>query len=447
VFDEISEDQLGNIYVVGSTSSYDPHNDPIILKINSCGEKEWCRVFYTENNMDYSNCMALTMEGEAVVVLNLSNPDHSLDRICLAKLSQYGELLWKHCYNSSDTCQRDENSYDLILAPDNGFLVTGFCYYEDPDVQNLWWPHPYFLKVDSTGNFEWETVIYKETNQNGGIAGSTVISPNMQHYYSSISHYYYDTNLTSPGLVKMDMHGNVIGVFDIVYGFKEGKLGYAMFINDSTLAASAGWGNTFDDLWTRAVIIDTLGILLNSTVLTQDLYLSKLQTTYDGKLVYASNIYHNNEFDCILTKLNQNLEDDTIYTRPFTYDSLCPYQIISDTIVQDDCGLIVGIEEQGGGDAGKQRGMEAGVRGGMEVWPNPASGVIHGRLNLDDGRFNRDLSLVIYDIFGREAQKMKVPVGQDEVIVNVEGYPPGVYIVILKKGVDIVESRKFVVAR
>ncbi len=94
------------------------------------------------------------------------------------------------------------------------------------------------------------------------------------------------------------------------------------------------------------MIIDTLGNLLNSTILIQDLYTSILQVTYDGKLLYGSNTYQNNEFDAYLTKLNQNLEDDTLYTRPYTYDSLCPYQIVSDTIVQDDCELIVGIEEE-----------------------------------------------------------------------------------------------------
>jgi hypothetical protein len=448
VFSDMAEDQSGNIYLAGSTMSYDPNgDDPIILKLNPCGEKEWCRIFYTENNHDFSSCITLTQEGEPIVVLNLSNPDPDIERICLAKLSSEGELLWKHCYTSADTSQRDEDTYDLILTPDSGSLVSGFCYYEDPAVPNLWWLHPYFLKTDSSGNFEWETVVYKETNMHGGIAGNTVVSPNGQYYYSSIAHYYHDTNLASPALVKLDMDGNVMGVYDVVYGYKEGKLNYAQFMNDSTLAADAGWGNSDEDLWSRAVIIDTLGNLLNSTVLMQDLYTSILQVTYDGKLVYASNTYQNGQFDCYLTKLNQNLEDDTIYTRPFIYDSLCPYQIVSDTIVQDDCGIIVGIEEPGSGEAGKHGGMEAWGRGGMEVWPNPASDEIHGRLNMDDGRFNKDLTLVIYDVFGRKMLEIKNIDKQKEFQVGVESYPPGVYIAILKDGLNILESRKFVVAR
>jgi len=211
----------------------------------------------------------------------------------------------------------------------------------------------------------------------GGVASSSVICPDSLYYYASISHYLYgeDEDLASPALVKVNLQGEVIGVFDIVEGYKFGKLSYAQFLNDSTLAASAGWGNSEDDLWSRAVIIDTLGNLLNSTVLMQDLYTSILEVAFDGKLVYASNTYQDNQFDFYLTKLNQNLGQDSIYTRPFAYDSLCPYQIVSDTIVQDDCGLIVGIEEDG-----RTVGREDDKTNRLSIWPNPASGIVDCRL-------------------------------------------------------------------
>jgi hypothetical protein len=446
---DMGQDHSGDTYMCGITGSYDPDRDPLIIKLDSCGEKQWCRVFYTENNYDYASNLTVLRDGDVIIILNLTNPELWVDPICLAKLSSNGELIWKQCYTTSDTSQRNETTSDLICTPDHGFLITGFCYYEDPTFPNHWIPHPYFLKTDSLGNFEWETVVFKETNLDGGGAWTTVVSPDSMFYFSSISHYLYDENQALPALVKMDMFGNVIDVYDVVNGYKYGKLTYAQFINDSTLAAEAAWGNNTDSVWSRAVIIDTLGNLLNNTVLLQNDYTSILQITFDGKLLYGSNIYQNNQFDCYLTKLNQNLEDDTIYTMPFTYDSLCPYQIISDTLVQDDCGLIVGIEdeedEHGSGEAGK--------RGGMEIWPNPAREQLHIRLNMDslsaswrDGRFIKDWTLVIYDIFGRKVHEIKVPDGQKEIQINVEGFSPGVYVVILKNGFNILESRKFIVA-
>jgi hypothetical protein len=438
-------DSSGNIYLGGSTTLFDPSGDPFIMKLNPCGEKEWCRIFYTENNHDFSRCISLTTDESIAIVLNYTNPQPFIDRICLAKLSQKGDLLWKQCYTSTDTSQRNEEPYDILTTPDDGFLITGFCYYEDPEVPNLWWLHPYHLKVDSIGNFEWETVVYKETNMHGGIAGSTVVSHDLKYYYSSISHYYNDTNLASPALVKLDMQGNVIGVYDVVSGYKEGKLSYAQFLNDSTLAADAAWGNSADDLWSHAVIIDTLGNLLNSTVLVYDIYTSILQITYDSKLAYASNTYQNNQFDCFLTKLNQDLEDDTLYTRPFAYDSLCPYQIVSDTIVQDDCELIVGIEEQDGGNAGGHGSGEAGKPGGMEVWPNPASGVLNVKcLGLSAGS-NR--LLIIYDVYGRKMKEISVPAGQDMLQTDVRDFHNGIYFIKLFSDHYQVSAAKFLIAR
>ena len=461
----LDQDSSGNGFLCGLSNAIDSERDPLLIKVDSCGEKQWCKIFYTENNYDYASNLTVNPEGDVIIILNLTNPELWIDPICIAKLSTNGVMIWKQCYTTSDTNQRNEITREIICTPDQGFLVTGFCYYQDPIVPNHWIPHPYLLKVDSTGNFEWETVIFKETNLDGGAAWSTVVSPDGNYYYSSLSHYLYDDNQALPALAKLDLQGNVLGVYDAVSGFKFGLLYLAQFLDDTTLCASANWGMTEEDCRPRAVIIDTLGKLLNSTVLTQDIYTSFLQVTYDGKLVYGSNTYQNNQFDCFLTKLNQNLEDDSIYTRPFTYDSLCPYQILSDTIVQDDCELIVGIEEEE--ETGGQG--EEGKRGEMEIWPNPAESIIHCRLSNVDCR--GDCSLMIYDIFGREAptRQNSLPPGGGRAgdgggngregggngregglqnwQIDVSTLPPGIYLAVVKNGHSFISSAKFVVVR
>jgi len=254
-----------------------------------------------------------------------------------------------------------------------------------------------------------------------------------------------------PALAKIDLQGNVIDVYDVVSDYKYGFLLSAKFLNDSTIAAQASWGNTEDETWPRAVIIDTLGSLLNSTVLTQDIYGSILQITYDGKLVYGTNTYQNNQFDCFLTKLNQNLEDDTLYTFPFTYDSLCPYQIVSDTIVQDGCGLIVGVEEKD-----KTVRLYDDVLKGLTLYPNPASGVLSVEcLGLSEFE---DLELLIYDVFGRSVvvNNISSPMegggregggagGEMSWTIDVSSLPPGIYFVSVSDHGNRVAGAKFVV--
>jgi hypothetical protein len=454
---DMDHDNIGNIYLGGSTKAYDPLGDPLIIKLNSCGEKEWCTIFHSEDNHDFSRCLALTPEGNILTVLLLTNPDPWVERICLAKLSPAGDLIWKHCYTTSDTSQRNEDVFDIIITPDSGFLISGLCDYEDPTVPNKWWVHPYFLKTDSSGNFEWESVAYKDTELEGGIAFNTVASPDGQHYYSSISHYYHEENFSSPALLKMDLQGNIMAIYDVVYGYENGKLSYARFISDSTLAAEAAWGNTVDSIWSTAVIIDTIGNLLNSTILTEDQFTSILDITYDGKLVYASNIYVNDQFDVILTKLNQNLEQDSIYTYPFIYDSLCPYQIVSDTIVQDDCGLIVGIEEDN-----TTVELYDGKKGGLEIWPNPAREILNVEfLILNSGikssTFNLQYSITVYDIYGRSVPTpttspsplVSQSPGQQELSweFDVSALPSGIYFVVVRDERSVIGTGKFVVAR
>lgn len=445
VFLDLAQDNFGNTYLGGSTKAYDPEGDPLIMKLNSCGEKEWCKVFYTENNHDFSSCLTLTSDGSVALALNYTNPEPNVERICLTKLNEEGGVLWKQCYTSNDTCQREELSLDLLQTPDEGFLITGWCYYEDPTIPHHFIPHPYLLKVDSIGNFEWETVVFKETNLHGGWASSTVISPDQQYFYSSGSDYYYDINITtSPALMKVDLNGIVKGVYNVVSGFTYGALNYAQFINDSILAADAGWANIDDEYWSRAVLIDTLGNLMNSTIIIEDEYASFLEIAFDGKLIYGSNTYQNGQFDCFLTKLNQDLEDDTLYTFPFTYDSLCPYQIVSDTIVQDDCGLIVGIEEHGG--------LEAWGHGGLEVWPNPCQDM----LNVECSMLNsgKGCSLTVFDICGREVLSSPFQ-GREggeerwevEFKIDVSSLPPGIYFLSVVVNENRIAGGKFVVAR
>jgi hypothetical protein len=288
-------------------------------------------------------------------------------------------------------------------------------------------------------------VIYKETHLDGGIAWNTLISPDSLYFYTSMSHYYHETNYSSPALAKLDLAGNVLGVYDVVYGYTEGKLSAAQFLNDSILAAIADWGNTDDSLWSRAVIIDTLGNLLNSTILMEDLYTSILQVTYDGKLLYASNTYQNGQFDCYLTKLNQDLDDDTIYTAPFTYDSLCPYQIVSDTIVQDDCDLIVGIEDN------RNLGHSKGQVVELDLWPIPCSNVLN--ISLTSHQPIESWTIQIYDVYGRlvkeEYQSPYFVNGEKEANwkIDVSNLPIGLYLVTVIDGQTMKASSKFLVAK
>ena len=44
----------GGIIATGATDTLDPNWwDPYIIKMNYCGQVEWCHIFHTENDLDY----------------------------------------------------------------------------------------------------------------------------------------------------------------------------------------------------------------------------------------------------------------------------------------------------------------------------------------------------------------------------------------------------------
>jgi hypothetical protein len=254
----------------------------------------------------------------------------------------------------------------------------------------------------------------------GGMSWSTVLSPDNKYFYSSISHYYYPNLGDAPALLKMDMSGNVVGIYDLAQPNEYGKMIEAKFVTDSTLMASALWGNVLVG-GPKAVIIDTLGNIIRQTGLLQNEWLAFTEVTFDGKLLYFTNINDNNgNFDAYLFKLNQQLESDTLYNQLFNYDSLCPYQIVSDTIVQDNCGLIVGDQEIK---------AETTLTNILQIFPNPASD--YCIIEYDLSRFDGKAIIVITDLYGRNIFSFNPENTHTQKTISLADFSAGIYFVNL----------------
>ncbi len=97
----------------------------------------------------------------------------------------------------------------------------------------------------------------------------------------------------------------------------------------------------------------------------------------------------------------------------------------------------LGVNEHGG--------TEAWGHGGMVLWPNPARDIVDFRWSIFDGRF--DLTLRIYDLFGREIRKIAIPENEHEIQFSVENFISGLYVIVIKDGNSIIGSAKMVIAR
>ena len=432
MFADMAYNAVGELYLVGLTDYYnDESYDPLVMKLNACGEKQWCRVF-VEDGINYSYSLAVTPNGGIVVLLIQMSTIPFVDDICLAKFDIAGNLQWKYCYNSSDTAVFGSLAWDITLAPDGGFLITGMCDYQDPTNPNIGWMKPYYIKTDSLGYFEWETVVHKEVSDMGGEAWNTMLSPDSNYYYSSISQYYHPPNGDAPALLKMDLNGDVVDIYDLAPIGSYGKMIEAKFVTDTTIMASAAWGNTVSP---KAVIIDTLGNIIHQANLLDNERMAHTEVTFDNKLLFFINMLDDNDqFDAYLFKLNQQLESDTIYNQWFNYDSLCTGQIVSDTIVQDGCGLIVGIKEiYASGNKNENK---------ILIYPNPTANSF--KLKSKMFEFNW-ASIEIFDLFGQKIKTIKISNEQTEVEVNVKGWQKGLYLIRMQNKGGVVANGKVIV--
>jgi hypothetical protein len=348
-------------------------------------------------------------DGGCVVLLNAMNDDLDTNRVCLTRLNKYGEELWTRCYNSVDTNIVGQEVNDLIQTPDRGFLITGRCFYTFPSSNDF--SKPYFIKTDSSGVFEWETVVYRDSTEKGGYAESTTVNPDMQYFYSSITHLYSEG--IAPALLKMDMSGNLINIYDVEPPGDHGTLTDAKFITNNTLAASTSLGNLGTP---KAVIIDTLGNLLYQTTPVPSLFLGHVAITHDQKILYLTVGHNASSNITYLFKYNQHLESDSIYTQHYVYDSLCNNSIIPDTIRFNDCNLLNGIEDY----------FHSNSKYRLEAFPNPASNNIN--FLIDDIENNTGLLLSCFDINGRKVIEKNIPQGQSQIQVSVFDWLNGVYV-------------------
>jgi hypothetical protein len=144
----------------------------------------------------------------------------------------------------------------------------------------------------------------------------------------------------------------------------------------------------------------------------------------------------NDQFDAYLFKLNQQLESDTLYTQLFNYDSLCPYQIVSDTIVQDNCGLIVGDREI------KEETTLTDI---LHVFPNPAGDycIIEYDLSMFEGESN----IAIIDLYGRNLLSFNPENTHTQKTISLAGFSAGIYFVTLSMNGTAKESVKLIVIK
>lgn len=352
----------GGYFFCGTVAALNGVNLPVVVKLNACGEKEWCKIFgRNPNTLPYIQDIKETESGDIVLLVNQFG-SFPQETIHLFKLNAEGEVIWKKAYatmyNYPNTNTKLGES--LLITKNGKYLISGRGYWEQP-----WNPGgpmpltPLFIMSDSDGNEEWvlpfglkDTIIGiafcipKESHNTFlGLAYSNRGEKNTP-LFAEFNHTGQQTN--SCLLLSEKVNANLTsGTLRSMYSIN--SMNYAQgtyrYGPDQSIPL------TVVELEDEIFGLDT--IVTNHVIYHEHFSPISFNKTDDNKLLSNSTITPSSvNYDIALAKLNLNLEYDTAYTIPITYDSLCTSGAPqSGFIYLNDCAIDIDLPGDSNCDA------------------------------------------------------------------------------------------------
>jgi len=448
---DVKQTNDNGLIVSGATKKTDSWGDPFVMKINSCGDTEWCRIYAIGQDKADRAVSIQQIPGGYIAYIFYGYELTSKNKTHVFRLDQNGDLIWQQLYGQSDSLMWGTDGYDMKVTSDYHYLINGFCYYPDSGTINPKYLRPLIIKIDSSGTADWELPWSNVNGESFHGESYRSILDNQQNIYSCGRH--IESSASPPGdrptMLKTDSSGNEISYHDLVPNSWQAVFFNINWFQDSTIAIDGGWIlNPGGEGQVGVFKVDKNGNILDSANIMRTVYcFSDAIVDHDNKLFLVQGQYFANQWHTYSWKLNSDLEYDTLYTHPFVYDSLCPHPIVSDTIPLD-C-IIVGIDEP----------FKNPETGKLKVFPNPTRDVLHIvipeqlKTETTNPVFNlttvyhqwKSATVEVYDLFGRIMYSKEVDRSDKTLDVDVSTWGKGMYVVRLVYNGQTVGSGKVMV--
>mgnify|MGYP002619783637 CR=1 FL=1 len=440
----------GGYVICGSVGVATASYYPLVLKLNACGVKEWCKIF-KGSQIGMSGAVDVKVDNDGnIILLVLQYGSFPEETIHLFKLNNNGDILWIEpfatAFNYPDAGVHVPRS--LIVTEENKYVISAKGFWEHPwNPGGGYYARPMFIMVDSTGNELWVLPF--------GLNDTIVGLSNHSIAYNDGNYVSVGVRVTAgpvyDGLI-MSIHEDGTELDYIQLSFEQvnpdangGELRYISEI-DSLFILGAVYGDYFSpDPWPPGEILledinfDSLNIL-GSKYYPSNRPPYALATLNSGKYLSASTYPHSStNYDIFLAKLNLNLEYDTAYTGNLTYDSLCiPGPPQSGFIYLDDCDIVLGTEMP---TAAEYRARVQHIP--ITIYPNPAKD--HVTFALENTEHHRNIELRCFNLLGVQQHQTTILRGQQQTTANLSNWPPGMYVVVVYSDGMPVGRGKFVV--
>lgn len=438
----IKQDNNGNTIIATSISNEENGNWPMMIKIDSCGEKVWCRVFPKEGyEFGYYTDVLILNNGD-YLGLGVFFKD-TLDRVHLDYVDKDGNLLWRKAYAK-------KLDYPLIDSPygrglfqyEDNYYIYGYCYWAYPSNPNHYFLKPMFIGIDSMFNEKWilpfgvsDTLFgdaYDIINVNDSVFMGVGFAYKGAEIVSLISCFDKDGNELNFAKIPNESFGTEV---------KQCNSKKIHKINDSLFIVLASWGN--ENIWAGGeYITDTSGNVYNFQYRPNTGGGREIIKTVDSNFVIGIGLIEGKtDWNTLLYKIDENLESVPFDTNQYTYDSLCFHQIQSGTIDLSGCLIVIDI-----GETPTPEEYYAKLKTiPIKAFPNPAKENI--TLAFENTKYHKNMQLECFDVFGHKVHKEKIYTAQLEAEINISQWNEGLYVAVVMSNGKVLGKVKFVVLR
>jgi len=430
---------------------YSNSYDPIFLKLDVCGNLEWCRYFKTDDHGDFGINIMEVSDGY-IGLMEYYGYDYATQRISLTKLDLAGNVEWVQTYHSDSAY--NEEGRTILQRSDGDIMVTGEAHVVKPGYE-FQQPRPLFILTAPDGTLK-DFGVLDVSDTLASTAWQTREKPGSIFFSSG---YVYLTPAyfrNYPYFLKTNGNKEIVASRVLVDTavVSDGMTQYLNFLSDTTLVMTYATNYTIPSAAECGLYkLDTSGNILKIKALLHvgnHYVIGGLGITQDHKILACAPEKQADSLRSVLFKLNSDLEDDSIYTMPHVYDWGCEGGVDPVLTIDPDCGFYVDIDEL-------ERLPDYPE---IIVYPNPVSDVLTVSLpeylvtrsakhNMQASvyikDYQKDASLEIFDIGGGLMVMQRLTSGQREAIFNTNALRQGMYFVHLvyqNRGASVVKFAK-----
>lgn len=443
-FDLFTVNSDNNYLFPGGIWGQNNWSEPLLLKLDSCKNKIWCTQL--ANNPDNEDFFwdAVSLASGEIVVLSIQNDPQNSQAFHIHKFTSSGEQMWRKELASSQLHPYiwDPEPWKLLLMPDGGFLVTGFCYWPNPGPTQMNYIRSFLVKADTEGNEEWLDVhgiddyIYSY---------STVSSLFNNLIYTDGATNSDNLPYSTPHLFKHDLTGNLLYDTRIYVEDANNRTAkYASLISENCN------GNFFIDvnMYVQGstseerpafLKVDTMGLIqdfyMPDTLLALS-YAGLPAITNDNKVLFPGVKIGTDQFENVylIRCLIDSLQIDIIPWSNSKYDTLCLEPIGSHTISLDSCLIVVSNDDF------KPPVFNTLLE--MLPYPVPTDGQLI--IKHSNSLQFRDITIKFYNTLGTLIETITVNSGTDASKIDAAYWPSGLYVAVATSRGSMIGSCKFI---